>query len=685
MRLESAGILTYSVLASFLLYSFKNKGVSSQETYIIGRLDEQAEFSYQIEYLLNSNDGRVFNDGRAVYVKSYFNSQNVNNDSPFTLNLTNQNSQFGVDVFNIKNMYYHDKILTEGQDFYVNYTTSSSVDHSIFRESSFNPKFKENYFAECLYKTNPIKFTTSKLLEFNYNLVTRFRTGSFATKDDSPGIFYITYSKGSPVVVNIATYLSNSDYNPNLTFFSKLWVIDQPYESNTYLVGLNNLEEKLYFFELIMSNYGELFKIYYRTTILIGTDLKGILINKVGYVEDNFILGTSYGLIVYQKIPNPPSQTAETVASSSSSSNNTVIAPDTQSYQYKQIRRIYLFNTPDASVEILNVGDFCVLKYTIYILAKGYGVKLIDKVSLGYVENIEFIHTKMQSFDLVVNPILNTKYVGITISEDPEFDEFYLELVASDEMKPQINKILSSSANVTTSTYSSQDLFFGSIYNAYTNEIIMIRRGLVNSIPFQTYKLNVSDLISSDSPKDLFLTTFYSVEDSLSKLVLVDPVSNRAMIFDSIELPYDELSCLLSKPGNYNITMEKYGEACKSSIDEDYAYAYCDYVIYASYMSIGPDMTDLTSLGIILGSLCGFLVLVFLLFLTFKTQCCTDFSVFTRSKKNAPSREELYKDKEGFLVRVVDTNRNLNATNISKSHNLNDNSGVKSSRFGAFN
>ena len=127
--------------------------------------------------------------------------------------------------------------------------------------------------------------------------------------------------------------------------------------------------------------------------------------------------------------------------------------------------------------------------------------------------------------------------------------------------------------------------------------------------------------------------------------------------------------------------VDKYSrtDTCTDSIDSNYAYAYCLVQNNVEIEVVGPDLTDLTKLGIILGTVLGFLTLLFLLFFTVKTQCCTEFDFFSKKKKYIPTREELYLD--NYVTTKRQQKRKISKSSIVDNSSEKSNNLKKSNNF----
>mmetsp|Transcript_17897 Transcript_17897/g.18556 ORF Transcript_17897/g.18556 Transcript_17897/m.18556 type:complete len:371 (-) Transcript_17897:32-1144(-) len=352
--------------------------------------------------------------------------------------------------------------------------------------------------------------------------------------------------------------------------------------------------------------------------------------------------------------------------------------------EYENYRNIDKFTTNNGFIRVLNITNMLVLQETIYILADNYGIKIVDVYTFGFVK-YDFVHKNLKNFDLVVNPLLNTKYVGITLGEEAEQDEFLIELNVDQERYPLINKIFISNVNVSTQLSIVNDLFLHIFYNNQDNSLIIIRRGLLNEIPHLTYKYKLEGNVTVGNFSNLVVQSLYNPSSELNEFFLIDNENKKAYVFANFAYDADTMECKFKDQGNYNVTLEKFGEACEDSLKHSYAYSYCDYIIYLNFRAIGEDMTNLTVMGIVLGTLCGFIVLLITFFLLVKTQCCKDMSMFTGKKGKAqPSREELYVDnyikKKKYEQKFIETDQQ-SITKTEKKNTLENNNGSRLSAF----
>lgn len=640
--------------------------------YSFSQFDENAKVSENFNKDYRNGSGKdVFKKGQRIYVSNQFNSYNINNNETIKVNLRNLNSQYGTEIYKLKGVFKDNKMLSEGIDYYINYTISDDIIYSEKPVSTYSERFKDNYIVYCNYTSYPLNFTSkSENGFFDFSMTIPFRMGSFVLKEKTNGIFYMIYNKNKFILEDILPYLTSEVSKVKManTAFKNLYVIDQPYEIRTFLVGYTANDE-LIFYDIILNDFGHIKQINHHTTLFPTQVNNCTLISKVGYLLNDIVVGTDKGLIVYNKkiIFNDNSNTNITSENGDSSIFSETI------YEIK--RNITLFDTSNGFRRILNITDFYCLQTTVYLLINEFGIKIIDAYSMGFLP-FEFNKRNSIGMDLYVNPLLVTKFVGLFIESSRDENEFLIEFNVDDERNPLINKVFVSSSKVYTKYRSHYDMYLDIMFQEQENSLIVIRRGMLNNIAHQSYKLNLNSTVEKPL-KNPQITTVYNPTSELNELVLIDNANRISYFLSNFENQPDIMNCGFKDVGFYNITMEKYAESCQESLNYNYAYAFCNFIIYLNFRSVGEDMRDLTILGIVLGSLCGVIIVMFVIFLFIKTQCCNDFSMFSGNKndKKAPSREELYFD--AFI------GKNQNETSEKQTNNyVNSNqSKVSSSNF----
>lgn len=320
---------------------------------------------------------------------------------------------------------------------------------------------------------------------------------------------------------------------------------------------------------------------------------------------------------------------------------------------------------------------------------------------------------KIVKLDLMINPITSLKYLGI-FSNDHE--NFFTELVIDQDNEPYISKLIRLEDPIYFTDVLNNDSYLSFIFNQLTLEVLIIRRAMTSKIPYKSVKIpfqridgNKFNLSNKNITDNVYFTSFYNnktQENSpalvifnntfqnieTSKNIDINPENadtiiinlyltkyNYVFIFNPFEFSDDAFLCKFNQPGKYQILFSKFSEACTDSIDSNYAYAYCLVQNNVEIEVVGPDLTDLTKLGIILGTVLGFLTLLFLLFFTVKTQCCTEFDFFSKKKKYIPTREELYLD--NYVTTKRQQKRKISKSSIVDNSSEKSNNLKKSNNF----
>ena len=278
---------------------------------ITNKLNSTSVVSNQLQTIIDNNAGsNVFNKAENVIVQNILMKYSINNNETVRVKLRNLNSQYGTDLFEINQVVKNNKILREGRDFYVNYTLNETVYYSKKYDNQYNSSFIDDYIVGCNYNSHSLTYDYKEMEAGNFEEIVKFRLGAFGISNLKNSIYYIKYSTVNKIEIEPAyKYLevSNSKILMNETKYSKLYVIDQPYEEKSYLVGLTD-SSILVFYELIINKFGELNAIYFHTEFnpfyvntspIINNSTKNI--TKIGIIKDRIIIGTTNGLDIYLK------------------------------------------------------------------------------------------------------------------------------------------------------------------------------------------------------------------------------------------------------------------------------------------------------------------------------------------------------------------------------------------------
>lgn len=205
----------------------------------LAALDDDATISDDLNSIYKDGKGpRVFDKGQGVYVPNVFVSYNVNNNETVRVNFQNLNSQYGTDIYVLQGMFKDEEIMTSGHTYYMNYSLSDNIIYSREYTSTYNSAYEDDYIAKCNYTSYPMTFSHKKLTGYNFYQSVTFRLGAFVLQEDKIGVYHMIMSNNELSIESIKPYITNDDSGVDVdtTTFSNIFVIDQPYEDDTFLV-----------------------------------------------------------------------------------------------------------------------------------------------------------------------------------------------------------------------------------------------------------------------------------------------------------------------------------------------------------------------------------------------------------------------------------------------------------------
>jgi hypothetical protein len=615
---------------------------------VINTIDGIHKFSTYIENISTFSGGNSV----SINVPTALIKINTNENSP--ISVTKQNGDIATDIGQLVDVSKDGKPLSI-KDYYINYTYPIST-NTIFenkKANTYNKLYSDSYQVECEYVVNNVQFSGTV---FSSATITDYATYSFATfgiLSNQTGVYNILYS-GNQISASYLDSLLEPSTPVDGWFMSimmqKIWVINQVYEQNAMIV-MQSVSRDLYFYNITLTSQGVMslhYHAYVNSTIF--STLNTTVVTSVGINKDHLIIGTrEEGLIVLNK-----DEKGWIIFKTITSIPSNLIPYDPT----KQPES----SGPDSMP--VKVNDFLINQKTIYLIVIDFGLAIYDIRDYVYsIAPYNFYHPAMIQIDFLNNPFTGNKYVGISLSNGGDVNEFFLELIMDDEFVPQLNKLFTTNSLASFDNFFTPDLFFTYIYNKIDQTLIIIRRAMINTVDFELYKLDLSvfsNFILNKNP-------VVSIYDSNQGIHLPAILGNtQVLIFTRIVFPEDTLKCKFTYPGVFNVTLRLNGEVCKDSLDSPFTYMSCQKSISFIYQVFGKDPTNYTAMIV-----CVVLVVVgvngFLLgFILVKTKCCKDFSNF-KVKKVYLQRVDLYKDQQGDNLVAA------NKLEIDEGNNYNDN------------
>ena len=151
-----------------------------------------------------------------------------------------------------------------------------------------------------------------------------------------------------------------------------------------------------------------------------------------------------------------------------------------------------------------DIIKFIVLDQTIYAIEKNVGLIIFDLNSGGLLKRIDI--PDAIDLDLFKNPFNGFLFIGIYLNS--KNDEFFIELYIYNEFQPSINKILAynylnqktfTNFHYKISHYFTYDVHFTYFLDIANNNLISIKRGLVNEIDFISFIINLNTTLHEDA------------------------------------------------------------------------------------------------------------------------------------------------------------------------------------------
>ena len=242
-----------------------------------------------------------------------------------------------------------------------------------------------------------------------------------------------------------------------------------------------------------------------------------------------------------------------------------------------------------------NIIDFLIYKKIFIILTKQKGLFLYDIKEINTSNNSNNLILKLyynnnfnfefgQKLEIYRNPFYGGIFVGVLFNNNinnnnnyfnKKGNEIYLEIlldeINDDNNKDKIdiknNKIITASKKRNFLLLNINNDFFIYFYDKEKKELFIYRNGLLNVIPYVTYKLNLlQDQINKDILYNENITNIiplYNKKEGKFDLVLI---GNDYILIKNLTLASHNLNCTFHDIGSYNLTFILKGEVCANSL-----------------------------------------------------------------------------------------------------------------------
>ena len=225
---------------------------------------------------------------------------------------------------------------------------------------------------------------------------------------------------------------------------------------------------------------------------------------------------------------------------------------------------IFILDVLKNNTKIINENEnflsLIVNEKTFYALQEKKGILIYNKTNFELYKTLKISNAFY--LDFIINPFNGIKYIGIYINNN-NYEEFFIELVLFDEFNPNINKILTN-FNVFIKSIVNFDNIFTYLLDSNNKKLIIIRRGLPNSINFLTYVIPININIT----ENVFLTFYYDNNNKYDKKIYISFINdNKIYVYNKLNFHHDELQCNIKNSGFYSFYFSQEVDTCSNSLN----------------------------------------------------------------------------------------------------------------------
>ena len=194
--------------------------------------------------------------------------------------------------------------------------------------------------------------------------------------------------------------------------------------------------------------------------------------NSINNIENSVLDIISYNDYIYYSIKG-----TKKIIQISISDTSTIL----NTYSYNNIKNDFI--------------SFIILNNTIYAIEDEIGLIIFNKTSPS-VYHRKYNFEKAVKIDYFKNPFTGFEFIGLYLNNTNNiYSDFFIEFILTNEFKPKINKafLYPGLKKPTINQVITFDYFFTYIHDMTNNQIIMIKRGSLNRIPFVSYKISINN------------------------------------------------------------------------------------------------------------------------------------------------------------------------------------------------
>lgn len=332
--------------------------------------------------------------------------------------------------------------------------------------------------------------------------------------------------------------------------------------------------------------------------------------------------------------------------------------------QYQGIKLLAFQNNNAFNEQVIldpptNIIDFIINNSTIYAIGENKGMYVINLKSSSN-KKIFYRHSHLKQIDMFINPFTGYKFIGVLTEMQNNNGEFFIEFYIKEETVLRLHKIYSSQKKRAFKTIIRTDNFFSYLLDTSTNSILVLRRGMLNSIPFISY--NISSI-----PE--IINTIFPIYNSTSSTNVLSYTSNsykQVFHLNNFTFPKHYMNCNFTKSGLYLMRLIHFTDSCNASLNGDKEYNICQKMIDYNFWIVGDIKGKAVSITVaFIITVFGILFIVILITLMVTTKCFKHNKLKVNIGFNIENRKLLYEEEfdklneEDRFTDNTDTNNNI--------------------------
>ena len=608
----------------FLFIKFNSSIINN--SLILSLDSNNISISYSLLELLKFLKQKI-TDKTGKPIISYISTKIISADlnKSIILDLPFENGDIGTDIMELLYIQKEGKLFPIYQ-FNINYyINNSELINSINYKKSI---ISNNLDINCNYSIgkNKINLKTLNYDLNNFYKILHYSYLTFGLDNQTKKIMYIKYSDDNIYFLDIKNNEIETK-NIDALIIQDFFIINQFYINETYLV-LYSKNKILYFYIIELDNLS------YKLKYFIHINCSNIfndkeIIYKIGIINNYFIISTN-------------NKRFFKLFSQKNNNNDWIISN--------------IYNSS-------NVLDFIINKKTIYCIVENIGLfiyKTIDNYSYCKILS----HKYMNKIFFYYNPFYGNNFIGIQFNNNnTNINEIYFELIINNELYPIINKIIVANNNRTFLPIYSMDFFILNLFDIKSNELFLIRKGMLSSIPFITFKFYLDLNLKIKS-----ITSLFDYNNKNFSLVFITKDKN-IIILKNIIFGKHYLNCTFYDDGIFKLNFIQRGEVCSNSLEasNEYSYTTCNKIIKYNFHIYKKDLSSVYFAFIV----CLFIFLLFSIVVFFiiiyNTNCFRENNL--KLVKVKKTKNELYnEEEEKELLNKKNKNNNNNNKYILKKN-----------------